>query len=99
MLHGKLGRVILYQIVTHLERQALDSESDDLRGVVVCKLENHRSGTFRGYIAMLAVVQEFRGRGIATKLVEMAIESMKSRGADEVLHQFAFKIYFTMTDS
>ncbi len=50
----------------------------------MCKLEDHRGGTFRGYIAMLATVQEFRGRGIATKLVEMAIESMKSRGADEV---------------
>jgi ribosomal protein S18 acetylase RimI-like enzyme len=33
---------------------------------------------------MLATVSEFRGRGIATKLVEMAIDSMKSRGADEV---------------
>ena len=33
---------------------------------------------------MLATVQEYRGRGIATRLVEMAIESMKARGADEV---------------
>lgn len=33
---------------------------------------------------MLAVVEEFRGRGIATKLVEMAIEAMKARDADEV---------------
>lgn len=65
-------------------RQALGAEDNDLRGVVVCKLENHRSGTFRGYVAMLAVVQEFRGKGIATKLVEMAIDNMKSRGADEV---------------
>ncbi|KIW05491.1 uncharacterized protein PV09_03375 [Verruconis gallopava] len=64
---------------------ALDAESDDLRGVVVCKLEEHRSGTYRGYIAMLATVKEFRGRGIATKLVEMAIDSMKSRGADEIV--------------
>jgi peptide alpha-N-acetyltransferase len=52
--------------------------------VVVCKLEEHRSGTFRGYIAMLAVVEEFRGKGIATKLVRMAIEAMKARDADEV---------------
>jgi len=64
---------------------ALDADSDDLRGVVVCKLENHRSGTFRGYIAMLATVKEFRGKGIATKLVEMAITSMKERGADEIV--------------
>lgn len=50
----------------------------------MCKLEEHRSGTLRGYIAMLAVVEEFRGKGIATKLVKMAIEAMKARDADEV---------------
>jgi N-alpha-acetyltransferase 30 len=56
-----------------------------LRGVVVSKLEAHRSGTFRGYIAMLAVADSFRGKGIATKLVCMAIDSMKAREADEVV--------------
>ncbi|TID22113.1 acyl-CoA N-acyltransferase [Venturia nashicola] len=64
---------------------ALDENSDELRGVVVCKLETHRSGTYRGYIAMLATVQEFRGKGIATNLVKLAIEAMKSRDADEVV--------------
>lgn len=34
---------------------------------------------------MLATVSEYRGQGIATKLVEMAVESMKSRNADEVI--------------
>lgn len=74
----------LVRIVVLRHWQALDSKSDELRGVVVCKLEGHRSGTFRGYIAMLATVEEYRGRGIATKLVEMAIEAMKARDADEV---------------
>lgn len=69
--------------MTH-NQQALDEKSDELRGVVVCKLETHRSGTYRGYIAMLATVQEFRGKGIATNLVKLAIEAMKSRDADEV---------------
>jgi N-alpha-acetyltransferase 30 len=64
--------------------QALDPASS-LIGVVVCKLEPHRSGTFRGYIAMLATQESCRGRGIATKLVCMAIEAMKSRDADEVV--------------
>ncbi|KAF2436175.1 acetyltransferase [Tothia fuscella] len=64
---------------------ALDGDTDELRGVVVCKLEEHRSGTFRGYIAMLAVVEEFRGKGIATELVKMAIETMKARDADEIV--------------
>ncbi|KAF2688032.1 acyl-CoA N-acyltransferase [Lentithecium fluviatile CBS 122367] len=63
---------------------ALDS-SNNLIGVVVCKLETHRSGTFRGYIAMLAVQEAYRGRGIATKLVCMAIDAMVVRDADEIV--------------
>ena len=34
---------------------------------------------------MLAVEEVYRGQGIATQLVCMAIESMKARGADEVV--------------
>ncbi|KAF2147327.1 uncharacterized protein K452DRAFT_217288 [Aplosporella prunicola CBS 121167] len=63
---------------------ALDDKSN-LIGVVVSKLEPHRSGTFRGYIAMLAVQEEYRGRGIASKLVKMAIDAMAGRDADEVV--------------
>ncbi|KAF2274862.1 acyl-CoA N-acyltransferase [Westerdykella ornata] len=63
---------------------ALDASSS-LIGVVVCKLEPHRSGTFRGYIAMLATQETHRGKGIATKLVSMAIDAMKARDADEVV--------------
>ena len=54
-------------------------------GVVVCKLETHRSGPFRGYIAMLAVQESHRGQGIATKLVCMAIDAMAARNADEIV--------------
>ncbi|MCJ1483418.1 N-alpha-acetyltransferase mak3 [Schaereria dolodes] len=61
----------------------LDSE-DNLLGVVVSKLEPHRGGPMRGYIAMLAVREEHRGRGIATKLVRMAIDAMIERDADEI---------------
>jgi len=65
--------------------QAVDSINNDaLIGVVVCKLEPHRSGPVRGYVAMLATRQARRGRGIATRLVRMAIEAMRDRGADEV---------------
>ncbi|KAH7118906.1 GNAT family N-acetyltransferase [Dendryphion nanum] len=63
---------------------ALDP-SNSLVGVVVCKLEPHRSGTFRGYIAMLAVQESHRGKGIATKLVCMSIDAMVARDADEVV--------------
>lgn len=59
-------------------------EKQALIGVVVCKLEIHRGGPLRGYIAMLAVRDDQRGRGIATKLVCMAIEAMAAKDADEV---------------
>ncbi|KAJ6093157.1 N-alpha-acetyltransferase 30 [Penicillium sp. IBT 16267x] len=58
-------------------------DKDEMVGVVVSKLEPHRSGPLRGYIAMLAVREEYRGRGIATKLVRMAIDAMIERNADE----------------
>lgn len=63
--------------------QAVD-EQDDLTGVIVCKLEPHRGGPMRGYIAMLATREEYRGRGIASKLVRMAVEKMIEKDADEV---------------
>ncbi|KAL2223250.1 putative acetyltransferase, GNAT family [Thermoascus aurantiacus ATCC 26904] len=66
---------------------AMDEQRPDdnkLVGVVVSKLEPHRGGPLRGYIAMLAVREEYRGRGIATRLVRMAIDAMIERGADEV---------------
>ena len=43
--------------------QTID-ETDKLIGVVISKLEPHRSGPMRGYIAMLAVRNEHRGKGI-----------------------------------
>ncbi len=52
--------------------------------MVISKLEPHRGGPLRGYIAMLAVREEHRGKGIATKLVRMAIDIMIERDADEV---------------
>ena len=63
--------------------KALDEE-EKLVGVVISKLEPHRGGPLRGYIAMLAVREEHRGKGIATKLVRMAIDVMIEREADEV---------------
>lgn len=59
-------------------------EEEGMVGVVVSKLEPHRGGPLRGYIAMLAVQEEYRGRGIATRLVRMTIDKMVERGADEV---------------
>ncbi|KAM0718267.1 hypothetical protein Q7P37_006599 [Cladosporium fusiforme] len=75
-------RYFLYQW-GNLCFMALD-EQDDLIGVIVCKLEPHRGGPMRGYIAMLATREDYRGHGIATSLVKMAIEKMKAEDADEI---------------
>lgn len=68
--------------------QALEPEDSSLVGVIICKLEPHISHsppTLRGYIAMLAVSATYRGHGIATTLVKMAIEAMKERNAEEIV--------------
>ena len=84
MLHGKMiFKIEASSSRIDMPRQALD-ESDGLFGVVICKLERHRGGPLRGYIAMLAVPEVHRGRGIATKLVRMAIDAMIDKDADEV---------------
>lgn len=67
-------------------------------GVVVCKLEPHRGGPLRGYIAMLAVEKHHRGKGIATKLVCMAVDAMIAKGADEVRF-FLFFFFFSPLSS
>ncbi|KAL4402062.1 N-alpha-acetyltransferase 30 [Malassezia pachydermatis] len=55
-------------------------------GVIVNKLDRHLRGSrlWRGYIAMLSVDPQWRGRGIATRLVQAALEKMTQLGAAEV---------------
>ncbi|KAI0969127.1 GAG protein N-acetyltransferase [Xylaria arbuscula] len=80
-------RYFLYQWA-HLCYMALNPADDSLLGVVICKLEHHSSHspvTHRGYIAMLAVSSAFRGNGIATMLVQKAIDAMAKRNADEIV--------------
>ena len=52
--------------------------------MVISKLESHRGGPMRGYIAMLAVREAYRGQRVATKLVRMAVDAMMDRDAEEV---------------
>ncbi|KAK2666004.1 hypothetical protein Ddye_004578 [Dipteronia dyeriana] len=52
-------------------------------GTVVCKMGEHRT-TYRGYIAMLVVINSYRGRGIATELVTRSIKVMMESGCEEV---------------
>lgn len=72
--------ILLIPLTTH---QALN-EHQSVVGVVVSKLEPHRGGPLRGYIAMLAVREEWRGCGIATDLVRKAIDAMIEQNAEEV---------------
>ncbi|PWN54132.1 acyl-CoA N-acyltransferase [Violaceomyces palustris] len=56
-------------------------------GVIVSKLDRHLKGKRlqRGYIAMLSVKNQWRGRGIAKKLVQMNLEKMVDDGAQEIV--------------
>ena len=62
----------------------LGYRGSDLIGVIVCKADNHNK-VLRGYIAMLAVKQEFRRGGIGRCLVKQAIEAMKAHGVEEIV--------------
>jgi len=75
-------RYFLYQWAD-LCFMAID-ESSKLAGVVISKLEPHRNGPLRGYIAMLATSSPHRGKGIATTLVSKAIDAMIALDADEI---------------
>ncbi|WVW81310.1 hypothetical protein I302_103301 [Kwoniella bestiolae CBS 10118] len=59
--------------------------STDPIATIICKQDSHRGKTNRGYIAMLSVDRAWRRRGIASKLVELAIDEMARRGAHEVV--------------
>ncbi|KAK8044840.1 ribosomal-protein-alanine N-acetyltransferase [Apiospora rasikravindrae] len=82
-----LGPNLDLECLLHI-RRALHPDDGSLIGVIICKLEHHAShspATHRGYIAMLAVSSAYRGHGIATALVKMAIDAMSDRNADEVV--------------
>jgi ribosomal protein S18 acetylase RimI-like enzyme len=54
-------------------------------GAVIGRAFTHKSGTFRGYIGMLAVDKEYRRKyKIGTELVRLQIEAMKRIGVTEV---------------
>eukprot|EP01023_Acetabularia_acetabulum_P063791 TRINITY_DN807_c0_g1_i3.p4 TRINITY_DN807_c0_g1~~TRINITY_DN807_c0_g1_i3.p4 ORF type:complete len:209 (+),score=34.64 TRINITY_DN807_c0_g1_i3:194-820(+) len=53
-------------------------------GTIVCKADMH-GALMRGYIAMLVVENEYRGKGIGSKLVRMSIEEMRQIGCHEAV--------------
>lgn len=66
---------------------ARDAATNTPTGVIVCKLDRHLKGErkMRGYIAMLSVHPDWRGKGIASHLVKLAMAAMIPMGADEVV--------------
>jgi len=55
-----------------------EEQQEKMVGVIVCKAgESGRSRKLRGYIAMLAVDNDLRRRGIGSKLVKLALEEMQ----------------------
>ena len=54
-------------------------------GTIVCKQDTHRSGSLRGYIAMLAVRKDIRKRGMGRRLVQLAVCGMRDGGCDEAV--------------
>ena len=77
-------RYFLYQWAELCFMAVDNTQNNKLAGVVICKLERHRGGPMRGYIAMLATQKEYRGKGIATTLVCKAIDLMIEKDADEI---------------
>lgn len=69
-------------------------------GCIIAKIDNHRSVRVRGYIGMLVIENEYRGKGIATNLVKLTIDNMiKCDNVDEisleteVINKGAIKLY------
>ncbi|KAH9819940.1 acyl-CoA N-acyltransferase [Melampsora americana] len=59
-------------------------------GAIVCKQETHLGKLNRGYIAMLTTKKEMRKKGIARRLVKMAIDQMVKDGAEEIVLETEF---------
>ena len=53
---------------------AREKGTEVIVGAIVCKLDQHKKTIRRGYIAMLAVDQRMRKRGIGKELVRCDLE-------------------------
>ena len=70
---------------------AKEESTDELIGVIVCKVDRGNSRKrLRGYIAMLAVDKTHRNRGIGSYLAYKAILTMKNMNCDEVVLETEF---------
>lgn len=60
-------------------------ENNQIIGTVIGKIQNHKKGSLRGYIGMLAVDPNHRGNGIGTRLVKLLLQEMKQGFAQEIV--------------
>lgn len=62
-----------------------NNNSEDVIGVIVGSLKSHQEKKVRGYIAMLAVQKQWRGKGIAKRLISEQVAAFRELGADEIV--------------
>lgn len=63
----------------------LDDDPKNVIGVIVGSVKAHQGRKARGYIAMLAVQEKWRGKGIAKSLISRQVDVFRKRGADEIV--------------
>ncbi|XP_054154083.1 N-alpha-acetyltransferase 30-like [Oppia nitens] len=93
--------IYTYRYFIHNWPQLCFLAMDDSKcvGAIVCKLDMHKKMVGRGYIAMLAVDENYRKRRIGSNLVLKAIQAMIAGDADEVVletevtNKSALKLY------
>jgi peptide alpha-N-acetyltransferase len=77
----------------------LAMDGDTMVGAIVCKLDVHKQVIKRGYIAMLAVDENYRRKKIGSSLVLKSIRAMANEEADEIVleteitNKSALKLY------
>ncbi|XP_039299452.1 N-alpha-acetyltransferase 30 [Nilaparvata lugens] len=86
-------RISVMEFFNKLPPVAMDGNTCVSAGAIVCKLDIHRKVVKRGYIAMLAVDENYRKWKIGSNLVLKAIRAMVADYADEITNQPALRLY------
>ena len=76
-------------------RNGEDPSALTMIATIVCKLEGE-GDSMQGYMAMLAVDENYRKRGIAQKLVNMVIDRMAEDGCREVMLETEVVIFLIL---
>lgn len=85
---GRRWRREFESFLSQADKVLLVAEADgEVIGFTVCAVEAPlvEMARRRGVVREVVVGESARGRGVATRLMEVAFEEMKARGADEVV--------------